>query len=79
MILHSENLKAGKVFDACHGFNVCMGMRYLGGYTKDDKYKHDWLRERMMMREKNIGMISETAGKYPQESYAMVVRALQSE
>ena len=31
------------------------------------------------MWEKNINTISETAGKYPQESYATMVRAIQSE
>ena len=33
----------------------------------------------MLKWEKNICMIRETAGKYPQENYAMVVRAIQSE
>ena len=31
------------------------------------------------MREKNINTIIKTAGKYTQESYAAVVRAIQSE
>ena len=75
--VRSENLDAGKVFGARHGFRVCTGARYLGGYIGDDKSKRDWPRERTLTREKNISTISETAGKYPQESYAVVVRAIQ--
>ena len=54
-----------------------MGARYLGGYIGDDKYKHDWLRERTLTWEKNINTIRKTAGKYPQESYAAVVCVIQ--
>ena len=49
------------------------------GYIGDDKSKRDWLRERTLTLENNINTISETVGKYPQESYDAVVRAIQSE
>ena len=39
----------------------------------------NWLRERTMVEEKNINMIIKTAGKCPQDSYAVVVWAIQSE
>ena len=79
LTVRPENLEAGKVFGARHGFKVCTGARYLGGYIRDDKSKRDWLRERTLMWEENISMISKTTGKYPQESYAAVVRKIQSE
>ena len=58
---------------------MCTGARYLGGYVGDNESKRHWLRERTLTWEKNISMISETAGKYPQESYAAVVCVIQSE
>ena len=35
LIVRPENLEAGKVFRARHGFRVCTGARYLGGYIGD--------------------------------------------
>ena len=67
------------MFGARHGFRVCMGARYLGGYIGDKKFKHYWLRERTLILEKNINTIGETAGKYPQEIYAAVVREIKSQ
>ena len=67
------------MFVTRHGFRVCTGACYLGGYIGDDESKHDWLREHTLMWENNINTISETAGKYPQEIYAAVVRAIQPE
>ena len=58
---------------------MCRGTRSLGGYIGNDESKNDWLRERTLTWEKNISTISETVGKYPQENYAAVVRAIQSE
>ena len=58
---------------------MCTSARYIGGYIGDDKSKRDWLRERTLKWEKNINTIGKTVGKYPQESYAAVVRAIQSE
>ena len=77
--MHLENLEAIKVFDARHGFKVCMGAHYLGGYTRDNKSKRDFMIDRTLMWDKNIGTIIKTAGKYPQESYAAVARAIQAE
>ena len=79
MIVRPDNIEAGKYFGARHGFKVCTCAGYLGGYIGDDNSKHDWLRYRKLMWEKNLNMISENAGKYPQEIYAAVVRAIQSE
>ena len=56
-----------------------MGTRYLGGYIGYDDSNIDWLGEFTMAWEKNINTIIKTADKYPQESYAMVVRSIQSE
>ena len=79
LIVRPDNLEAEKMFGASHRFKVCTGVPYLGGYIGDNESKRDWLRERTLMWEKNIIMIRETAGKYPQESYAAVVHANQSE
>ena len=79
LILHRENIKAGKEFGKSHKFKVCTGACYLGGYIRDDNSKINWMRERTMTWEKNIRTIRETAGEYTQESYAAVVRAIQTE
>ena len=47
-IVHLENLEAGKYFGACHGFKVCTGAHYIGGYIREEKFKIDWLRERTL-------------------------------
>ena len=65
--MHQENIEAGKMFGAHHGFKVCTGARYLRGYIRDNDSKRDWLRERMLKWDKSIGTISKTAGKYPHE------------
>ena len=78
LIVFPENIEAGKLFGARYRFRVCTGAHYLGGYIGGDKSKRDWLRERTLTWENNINTISKTAGKYPQESYAAVVRAIQS-
>ena len=78
LIVRLENIEAGKVSGARHGFRVCMGARYIGGYIGDDESKCNWLIERTLMWERNINTISETAGKYPQDSYAAVVLVIQS-
>ena len=66
VIARLENLEAGKLFRASHGFRVCTGAHYLGGYIGDDRSKRDCLRERTLMWEKNIDTIRKTAGKYLQ-------------
>ena len=45
MIVHPINLESGGLFGQCHGFKVCTGARYLGGYIQDDKSKVDWLKK----------------------------------
>ena len=76
--MHTYNPEAGEVFRESHGFKVCTGTHYLGGYIGYDESKRDWLRECTLAWENKIGMISKTAGKYTQESYAAVVRVIQS-
>ena len=65
LIVRPENLEAGKEFEAYHGFKVCTGARYLGGYIGDDESKRNWMKERTLTWEKNINRISETVWKYP--------------
>ena len=77
LIVHPDNLKSGKMFVLCHGFKVCTGACYLGLFIGDDESKRDWLKERTEMWEQKIHTISKTAGKYTQESYAFVIRAIQ--
>ena len=79
LILHLENLEDGKLFSQRHGFKVCTGASYLGSCSEDDKSKHDCLKERTETWEWKICNIGNTRGKYPQESYAAVVRAIKSE
>ena len=49
LIVHPENIKVGKVFGERHGFKVCTGARYLGGYIGDNQSKSDRLREHTLM------------------------------
>ena len=79
LIVHSENINAGKVFGERHLFKVCTGARYLRGYIGDNESKRNWLKDRTLTWEKNIGTIIKTAGKYTHEIYSTVVRAIQSE
>ena len=65
------------MFGSRHGFKVCTGARYPGGYIGDKKSKHDWLKKRTETWERNIGTIRKTVGKHPKESYATVVREIQ--
>ena len=58
---------------------MCTGAHSLVGYIRDDESKHNWLRERTLRWEKNITTIRNIAGKYPQEIYATVLCAIQSE
>ena len=64
MIMHQDNLEAGKRFGLCHGFKVCMGAHYLRGFIRDNNSKHDWLKDRMDTWERNIQNISKIWGKY---------------
>ena len=78
LIVRPDNLEAGKLFGKRHGFRVCTGAHYLGNYIRDDESKCDWLRERTLTWERNINTRSKTTGKYHQEIYSTVVRAIQS-
>ena len=69
----------GKLFCASRRFKVCTSVRYLGIYIRDKESKRDWLKDRMDKWEKNICAVTKTAWKYLQESYAAVVRDIQSE
>ena len=75
--MHPENLETRKDFGAHHRFKVYTGAHYLWGYIGDKNPKRDWLRERTLTWEKNISKVRENMGKYPQESYAVVVHAIQ--
>ena len=45
LAVHLENLEAGELSGWCHGFKVCKGAHYLGGYIGDDVSKGDWLKK----------------------------------
>ena len=77
--MHPENTEAVNRFGLSHGFKVCTSAHYLGIFIWDEDSKRDWLKKRIETWEKNIHTIIETAGKYPQESYAVVVRVIQLE
>ena len=79
MILHPDNSKAWKLFGAGHGFKFCMGSRYLGNYIRDYKSKRAWIKHQMDKWDRNICAATKTAGRYTQESYAVVDRAIQLE
>ena len=46
LIVHLNNPESGNGISLCHGFKVCAGTRYLGGYIGDDEFKRDWPKER---------------------------------
>ena len=64
LAVHTENIEAIKVFSKCHGFKVCTGAFYLGGYISNDESNINWMRECMMTWDKNIGTIRKNSGKY---------------
>ena len=41
LVVHPQNLESGEEFRQRHGFKVCAGARYKGGYIRDDKIKGD--------------------------------------
>ena len=49
------------------------------GHIRDNESKIDWLRESTLTWEKNIGTISKTVRKCPQESYGAVLGVIQLE
>ena len=72
--MHLENIEARKSFGLCQGFKVCTSARDLGSFIGDDKSKRDWMKDHTHAWVQKIHTIIKTAGKYPQESYAAVVR-----
>ena len=79
LIVNLYNLEYGKQFGLSCGFNMCTGMCYLGGFIGGDESKRDWLKLCMPTWEWKSFKIHETAGKSPQEIYAVVVRVIQLE
>ena len=49
LLVHPENLEAGKTFCARFRFKLCIGARYLRVYIRDKNPKRDLLRDHMMM------------------------------
>ena len=79
LIVHPDNPVVRKEHGLHHSFKVCTGALYLSGFIGGDKSKREWLNDRTSNWEKIICAITKTAGKYPQESYAMVVCVIQPE
>ena len=77
--MHTYDLSEGKEFYLGHGFKVFTGALYLVGFIGDNESKRECPKYTTSKWEKNIRTITKTAGKYPQESYAAVVRVIQSE
>ena len=44
LIVHPYNVKYRKLFVSYHGFKVCMGAHYVGGYIRYAECKRDWLK-----------------------------------
>ena len=79
LVVHPQNLKAGELFVQFNLFKVCIDARYLGGYIVYDISKGDSLKNWTGKLERYIHALSKTVDKYPQESYAAVVRVVQLE
>ena len=77
--MHTQNLESGEEFRQRHGFKVCIGARYIGGYIGDKKPKGDWLKDLKEKWERDICALRKTANKCPQESYAPVDHVVQLE
>ena len=78
LVAHPQNLKSGGGFRQYHGFKVCAGARYIGGYIGYDRNKGDWLKNCKKKWERDIRDLRKTANNYHHESYAAVVCAVQS-
>ena len=62
-----------------HGFTIFAGVIFLGGYIRYDNSKINWIKKWMDKWEINIRVVTKIVVKHPQESYAIVVRAVQLE
>ena len=69
LIMHPENIEPWKSFGLRHGFKVC--------FIGDNESKYDRIKERTQTWDQKIHKVSETKGKYPQESYFAIVRNIQ--
>ena len=78
LIVHLGNLNSVKLFGVCHGFKVCTGMHYIGGFVEDNESKHGWLKDHTSTWDRIIFTFRKTAGEYPQDSYSAVVLMIQS-
>ena len=54
MILHLDNIGAGKLFVLRSGFKVCTGAHYVGVFMGYDESKFDWLQGHMLNWEKKF-------------------------
>ena len=79
LILHLKNLEAEELFGVHHGFAVCTGAHSLGKYIRDDKSKGGWLKTQKNKWDRNICAVTNTTGKFTEESYTAVVHAIQLE
>ena len=62
--MHTDKIKTGKLFGFHHRFKVCTGARYLGSYIRYDRTKHNSLKKRTEVWDRNIFTIRKTVGKY---------------
>ena len=77
--MHPYNIEDGKLFGLIRRLKVRTGACHLGVFIGDDGFKRDWLDEVIRTWERRITIISKTAVKFPQGSYAAVVCVIQSE
>ena len=66
--MHPDNIVAGNKFGLRHGFKVCTGAHYPGIFIGYVKSKRDCLADQTSKWEKNMCVITKTAGKLPQNS-----------
>ena len=78
-IVHPNNLASWKDFCLRHGFKVFTGTFYLGSFIGDEESKCEWLKYWTLAWEKFFRAIVKTESKCSQESYAVVVHAIQPE
>ena len=62
LIVHPDNLKAGKLFDARRGFKVFTGAHNLGSHLGDDESKYVRIKYWKEKWERNIHTFRKTAG-----------------
>ena len=62
MIVNPDNPEVVKCFSMIFWFKVFTGTRYLGGYIRDDEYKHKWLKKWTDKWKINIHAVTKMAG-----------------